>query len=382
MLGSKALPGNVGSTNLAPANLGGVSEPEPLQRSEVSDDLFTYPLTGIRVVDATTDFAGRMCARLLCDAGASVVRFNSAGDRSDWDTFVHQAVVRSPSEQRTLAANASVVLCTGPDMETSAGSGAEEIRPDQIIVRFPPFGAGPYELLRGGDVVLSALCGLADCTPGYPDWQEGPIQPPIQSAARLAELGAAITCAMAIMAALVERMRGSSSPCAIEVSQLEAAAALMIFDWGPAAYADEAPGRRRNGRLLEPNCFIKCKDGYLVVVATNDGQWQSLAAAMGSPDWTKDDRFATIMGRAEHRDDLHRLMKSWALDNSGRQFAAAAQASGVPCAFVLSLGEAVGSEQVTELGSLDHDKKSCIACRSDRAEPRTSSPIYAEESRR
>ena len=101
------------------------------------------------------------------------------------------------------------------------------------MVRFPPFGAGPYEVLRGGEVVLSALCGLADCTPGYPDWQEGPIQPPIQSEARLAELGAAITCAMAVMAALVARMRGSTSAGAIEVSQFEAATALMIFDWGP-----------------------------------------------------------------------------------------------------------------------------------------------------
>ena len=107
--------------------------------------------------------------------------------------------------------------------------------------------------------------------------------------------------------------------------------------------------------MLEPNCFIKCTDGYLVIVATNDTQWQSLAAAMGSPAWTADERFATIMGRAEYRDDLHRLIKEWALDNSGRQLAAAAQEAGVPCAFVLSLEEAVGSEQVTELGSMDHE---------------------------
>jgi crotonobetainyl-CoA:carnitine CoA-transferase CaiB-like acyl-CoA transferase len=312
-------------------------------------DPASFPLAGILVADLTTDYPGHLCGRLLADAGAQVVRVADAETGLGWDTFLERGMPAADADLRSLVRRAHVLLRTRAEDGVAAG----ERRSDLIEIQLPPWGAGPYEGWQAGEVVLSALCGLTDCTPGYPDWQEGPIQPPVESSARLAEFGAAVTCALATVSLLLQRMRGAASPSIVEVSQFEAITALMIFDWGAAAYGGEAPGRRRNGRLLEPNCFVQCQDGYAVLVATNDKQWQRLAQAMGYPDWAADERFATIMGRAEHKDDLHRLIETWAVDNSARQLAIAAQEAGVPCASVLSLADAITSEQVTALGSFE-----------------------------
>ena len=341
-------------------------------------------MLGIRVVDATTDLAGHLCARLLADAGASVARFGPGCKDAGWASFVGAGLQAEPDSSDLADATSSAdILLVSTIAGRGTGLPGSGRRNDQLVVHLPPFGAGPYDRFEGGEVVLSALCGLTDCTPGYPDWQTGPIQPPVQSWAHPVELGAAVSAAIATFGAIVARLRGEPSPTSIEVSQLEAAAALMVFDWGPAAYVGDAPGRRRNGRLLEPNLFIPCQDGYLVIVGTNDAQWQSLSAAMGSPAWASDPRFATILGRAEHKDDLHRLIIEWARTNSGREFATDAQARGVPCAFVLDLPTAIRSEQVEAVGSMEIVDGTPLPAdpivRSGRRRSRRSRPMGSDE---
>ena len=220
-------------------------------------DPASFPLAGILVADLTTDYPGHLCGRLLADAGAQVVRVADAETGVGWDTFLEGGMPAADADLPSLLRRAHVLLRTGAEDGALAG----ERRSDLIVVQLPPWGAGPYEGWPAGEVVLSALCGLTDCTPGYPDWQEGPIQPPVESSARLAEFGAAVTCALATVSLLLQRMRGAASPSIVEVSQFEAITALMIFDWGAAAYGGEAPGRRRNGPCSSPTASSSVRTG-------------------------------------------------------------------------------------------------------------------------
>lgn len=323
-----------------------------------SDAPAGLPLAGVLVVDATTDLAGQLCGRLLMDAGATVVRvpLKERVPRASWDQFLNLGKIELPvAEVQSIVGRAHVLLCTRPeidypdlDLPVTASRNT-----DVMLVRVPPFGSGPYEAFRSNDAILSALSGLADCTPGYPDRQEGESQPPIQALAPLAEFGAALTAAVATVGGLLQRFRSSAGPMDVEVSQLEAAVALMIFDWGAASYGGVAPGRRRKARMLEPNCYLPSKDGYAVIVATSDKHWQALVDAMGSPSWALEDRFASVTGRAEHVDDLHALLREWAAAHSARDLMVKVQAQGVPCAASLELADALRSEQVRVLGSLE-----------------------------
>jgi crotonobetainyl-CoA:carnitine CoA-transferase CaiB-like acyl-CoA transferase len=233
---------------------------------------------------------------------------------------------------------------------------------DEVRARHPrlltacitPFGrTGPYSHYRADDLVLSALSGLADATPGFPDRQENAGEPPVQSLAPLAEVGAGLVAGIAVFGSLLQRLRGSERPAHVEVSALEANAWLMVSEWGIAAYGGTAPGRRRKSRTLEPNCYLPCRDGHLVIVATTDRHWSALVEAMGNPTWASDARFQDVAGRAAHAEALHAHLREWATDVSGREFMERAQARRVPCACFFELGDVVGGEQVRSCGSVE-----------------------------
>ncbi len=314
------------------------------------------PLEGLRVVDATTDFAGRLCGRVLADAGATVVWLPGTEGAADaWDRFADLGkVVAEPLRTlESLIDEADVLIYTRQSDHAFDPTESARRHSGLVIGCIPPFGEGPYVDFRSDDVVIAALSGLADCTPGYPDRQEGEIQPPVQSLARLAEFGAGVTASVAVLGALLPRFGFPGGAQFVEVAQLEAVVSMMIMDWGTAVYGGTAPGRRRKARMLEPNLYVKTADGYLVIVATSDRHWAALVDAMGSPPWATDERFATVQARAENIEALHEGLREWAKDNNGQALMEKVQRSGVPCVAVLDLTTSLRSEQVRTLNSLE-----------------------------
>src|SRR5581483_10577220 len=125
---------------------------------------------------------------------------------------------------------------------------------DAVLARHPrlqaacvtPFGqSGPYAGRPGDDVILAALCGLADATPGLPDHVERFDDPPVQSLAPLAAAAGGLVAAVAVVGALLPRLRGdAAAPRHVEVAALEAAVAMMVYEWGIAANGGGLRGRR------------------------------------------------------------------------------------------------------------------------------------------
>lgn len=325
-----------------------------------------WPLAGLEVIDATRGVAGPFCGKLLADAGATVtsVRLpppsgeSQAEPPAEFERFFARSKRTSTLDVHALLAGADVFLCSDRH-EQLASLGLDcasvlERHPNLISVCITPFGnAGPYAAFASDDLVLSALSGLTDCTPGFPDRQEHEGEAPVQSQAPLAEIGAGLVSAIAVFGTLQKRLRSDDHPRHIELSCHEANVWLMVSEWGIAAYGGTAPGRRRKSRSLEPNCYLRCRDGYIVVVATLDKHWRALVEVMGNPEWASDPRFADVPGRAENAAALHDVLSGWASTAAGHSFMEAAQERGIPCTCYLDLTEVVTSEQVRAIGSLD-----------------------------
>ena len=336
-----------------------------------------HPLNGLRVVELTAGIAGQLCGRLLADAGADVTRIDPAlwelgelaGEEhvsSDWATFLDRGK-QVPAPESEISSRSSAIHALLADAGlflTSVNhdlAAAWELDCAGVLARYDgiqaacvtPFGqSGPYSGFVADDLVISALCGLADATPGIPDHREHADEPPVQSLAPLAEAAGGLTAACAVHAAIISRWRGLLAPRHVEVACLEAAAAMMVFEWGTTAYGGGVQGRRPLHDVPEPNVYLPCEDGHVVIVAFRDSHWHALVDVMGNPAWANDERFVDMASRQRNRHPLHERLRAWAATQKGRDILEAAQAKGLPCCPSFELHETVTGDHVRQISSL------------------------------
>lgn len=333
-----------------------------------------WPLAGANVLDVSTGVSGPLCGKLLADAGASVTKVElPGGDESRglepapaWFEFLNLGKrLRSLDPGTADGRSALEELLAASDLyltsSTHAGAASWGLDCPSVLERYPdlvsvcvtPFGqAGPYSSYAADDLVLSALSGLADATPGFPDRQEREDDPPVQSLAPLAEMAGGISAACAAFGPLVSRLRRGHGPRHVEVAALEAAVSMMAFEWGTTAYGGGVRGRRPRHEFPEPNCYLPCLDGDVVIVAFREDHWRALVDLMGNPGWASDLEFRDAAARSEHRGVLHERLRVWAATQRGLDILRAAQARGLPCAPCLELSNAIASDHVRTVGSV------------------------------
>ena len=318
-----------------------------------------HPLAGIRIVEAGGGLALRLAGRLLADAGADVVRAPLADDPllaqpygADWAAWLDDGKPVSDAAETDLAV-AWLLLTSHPHGSPLGCDSALARHPRLIAACVTPFGQdGPRAGRPGDDVVVAALSGLADATPGFPDMQATATSPPVQSLAPLAEAGGAYVAALAAFGALLARLRGAPGPRHVEVSTVEAAAALMVFEWAQHAFGGPIRGRRPDLPELAPNCYVSTADGTTAIVAFTDPHWAKLKELMGSPAWADDPNFATSSSRGLAWERLRPHLEAWAAAQPGQALLEAAQAVELPTCCSLRLVETLTSEQTRVTGAV------------------------------
>ena len=328
------------------------------------------PLSGVAVVEVASSLSARLCGRLLVDAGARVTRFLPDGvpDRllaeaaADWSEFLDlgkEIVPAAGIDQIHVTLESAMLYLTSLACEAVGAAGlsctsALEVHPDLIAACVTPFGhEGPYTRFRADDAVLSALCGLADSTPGFPDRTERLDDPPVQSLAPLAEFAGGLTAACATFAAVSSQLLHGLGPRHVEVAAVEAATAMMVYEWGVASYGCYASGRRPiDHPLPEPNALLPCSDGSAVVVAYREEHWSEFVELMGSPAWASMPEFVDGLTRGKNWRKLHEHLTSWSRKLSGRELMERAQARGLPCSYALELKDTLVSPHVGSRGSV------------------------------
>lgn len=330
-------------------------------------------LAGLRVLDLT-DLKGHLCARLLADMGADVIKIEPpAGDcarrvgpfvdgRPHCDrslTFwFYNLNKRSLTLDighpegaaivRRLAEGADVIVESfKPGAMAQMGLGwnvLHALNPALVLCSIAPFGQdGPYRDYEVDDSVLTALSGMLYVN-GFPD------SAPVRPLGLQAYHSAAYYAAIGTLCALFARDSSGEGQW-IDLSMQEATASAV--EHVAAGYFGTGEIERRRGTLHWSRFFRvgRCRDGYvmhctlcdwtsLIEWVNGDGKAQDLVA----PQWED------VAKRREGAEHLFDVLDGWVKDYPRDELLERAQLLRLPYASVRNLEDLFGDEQLSARG--------------------------------
>ncbi|MCC7366689.1 MAG: CoA transferase [Dehalococcoidia bacterium] len=303
--------------------------------------------------------AGPLCARLLADFGADVIKIEppGAGDPlRHWGTDnvngrdllwtiyarnkrcvtldLRQDKGRDLAKQLIAKSNV-VVENFRPGTMEKWGLGPQDLfaaNPDLVMVRVSGFGqTGPYSQKAGFGSVGEAMGGIRYTT-GYPD--RASTRTGVSLGDSLAAMFGALG-ALASLQAIKSGARGEPGAVrgqVVDVAVYEAVYALMeslVPD-----YQLLGKVRERSGPVLPhvaPSNTYPCSDGVDVLIAANaDNVFRRLCDVMEQPELATDPRFATHTARGENQDEIDGIVGQWTQQFDSRALVTLLDEAGVP----------------------------------------------------
>ena len=320
------------------------------------------PLAGLRVLEATTTWAGPMCGCILADFGADVIKV----EHPDGEvarrlppllpgtdppvSFMHVTVNRNKRSfsldlrrPEGLAlflelARRSDVLIENFRPGTLARWGAgyadlRAIKPDLVYVSISGFGQwGPWSDRVGYDPLAQAASGFMSLN-GSPDGQ------PVKSPTFLADDLGGLHAALATLAALRHR-DATGEGQHVDVALLDA---MLFQSTGYLTLGAMGVGLPRLGneyRVAAPANTYTCRDGQIMAGVLLDSHWVRMAELLGRPELGRDPNFAKTPERIARRREVDQLVADWARERSVEQALAALHAADLPAAKVQTYAEA------------------------------------------
>jgi crotonobetainyl-CoA:carnitine CoA-transferase CaiB-like acyl-CoA transferase len=331
------------------------------------------PLTGLRVLDLATLFAGPLAATLLGDFGAEVVKVEHPrkpdpsrghGPSKDGVGLWWKLLGRNkraitldlskPGGRDTLlrlAAEADVVIENfRPGTLEKWDLGWPELsaaNPRLVLARVTAFGQfGPYAHRPGFGTLAEAMSGFAAIT-GEPD------APPTLPPFGLADSIAGLATAYAVMAALAARDRTGEGQV-VDMAIIEPI--LTVLGPQPTWYDQLGYVQRRTGNRSANNAprnTYRTADGGWVAVSTSA---QSIAERVmrlvGRPELIDEPWFATGAGRAAHADVLDTAVGDWIARHSRTDVLAAFEKAEAAAAPVQDVRDVLTDPQYQALDSV------------------------------
>ena len=338
-------------------------------------------LAGLRVLDLT-DLKGHLCARLLADMGADVIKIEPPGgdgarnvgpfvddrphrDRSLFFWFYNlnkrsmTLDLRHPEGAavlRRLAEGADVVIESfKPGEMARMGLGWEvlhALNPALVLCSIAPFGqSGPYSGYAADDSVLTALSGMLYVN-GFPD------SAPVRPFGLQAYHSASYYGAIATMCALLARDSSGEDQWQgqwIDLSMQEATASAV--EHVAAGFFGTGEIERRRGTLHWSRFFRvgRCRDGHvmhctlgdwtsLVEWVKGDGKARNLTTDLTAPEWED------VAKRRADAEQLFDVLDEWVKDYSRDELLERAQLLRLPYASVRKPEDLFDDEQLLARG--------------------------------
>ncbi len=342
----------------------------------------TGQLSHIRVLDLSRALAGPWAGQILADLGADVIHVERPGAGDDTRTwgppFLKDREGRDTRESayylatnrgkrsitldiarpegqhvvRALAAR-SDILIENFKVGTLAKWGLayddlKALNARLIYCSVTGFGqTGPRRDLAAYDFAIQAMGGLMSVTGERDDRPGGG---PQKVGVPIMDIMTGMYSSVAVLAALARRGTCGHGEY-IDIAMLDVAAATLCNQAMNYLISGRVP--RRNGNLhpnIQPQDVFACRDGAIVVVVGNDGQFAKCCEALGKPELASDIRFSTNVTRLEHRDELLALIRQMLAANDRAHWIARFSAVGVPCAPINDVGETLRDEQIEHRG--------------------------------
>jgi crotonobetainyl-CoA:carnitine CoA-transferase CaiB-like acyl-CoA transferase len=291
------------------------------------------PLSGLKVVDAATLFAGPVIATIMGDYGADVIKIeHPRGDslrtlgwskdgvslwwalvgrnkRSITLDFAHD---RGQELAKRILTDADVFIegfRPGTLERWNLGPATlHELNPGLVIVRTTGFGqTGPYSKLPGFGT-------LAESISGYAYMNGWPAGPPTLPPFALADGVASLTGAFAVMYALWWREHGGNGQGqVIDLAIYEPL--FWILGPQPLVYDQLGIVQERTGNaapFTAPRNAYRAKDGrWLGLSASAQSIAERVMKIVGRDDLIEEPWFRDHTGRLEHADELDEIIREW-----------------------------------------------------------------------
>jgi crotonobetainyl-CoA:carnitine CoA-transferase CaiB-like acyl-CoA transferase len=292
------------------------------------------------VVELSNGIAVSYCAKMFADAGAEVVKIESAEGDSLRELTAggpagalfgylaagkRSVVGRDRAEVTGLLAGADVVLTDLSDgwrlADITAHTG-----PSAVVVTVTPFGlTGPYvdEQVVANEFILQALSGSI-AGRGWPDDQ------PVQAGGRLGEWLAG-TYAAAVGAATARHAARGGRGEIVDVSTYEA---MVIAMGGLPAMSASVLGAESliQHRSLELPSIVPTSDGMVGFCTITAQQFQDFLVMIDRADLVDDAELASFAGRIERRDEFVGMVTEWTLARTTQEIVELAVAFRIPVA--------------------------------------------------
>ena len=331
------------------------------------------PLTGIRVLDVATLFAGPMAATLLADFGADVVKVEHPdGDplrthgsqkdghglwwkmlsRNKWTVTIDLSVPDGQQLLRGLASQADVLVENfRPGVMEGWGLGYEALsdgNPGLVMLRTTGFGQfGPYAGRRGFGTLAESMSGFAALT-GEPDG------PPTLPPGALADGIAGITGAYAVMLALYHRDARGGQGQVIDLAIIEPI--LTVLGAQPTAYEQLGVVANRTGNRspnTAPRNTYRARDGrWVAISASTTPVAERVLRLVGRPDLVARPWFASSVARAEHGDELDAAVAAWIAERDSEEVMRRFEEAGTAIAPVNDASDVLDDPQYRALGTM------------------------------
>ncbi|MBV9000380.1 MAG: CoA transferase [Solirubrobacterales bacterium] len=331
------------------------------------------PLDGIRVLDISTVYAAPICAMLLGDYGADVIKVEhprgdparTHGHSKDGHGLWWKVISRNkrtvtlnlghPSGQdllERLVLDADVLIENfRPGVMEKWGLGPErlhELNPALVILRVTGFGQfGPYAKRRAFGTLAEAMSGFAHQT-GQPDGP--PTLPPFGLADGVTGLAATI----AVLLALHHRGHDGGRGQVIDISLLEPL--LTLLGPGPSVYDQLGivPGRHGNRSANNaPRNTYRTRDGrWVAISASATSIAERVMRLVGRPDIAEQSWFQSARERVRHGDQLDDIVAGWIGARNLDEVMTAFEEAGAAIAPIYDVEQLVNDPQIQELDAI------------------------------
>eukprot|EP00794_Sanderia_malayensis_P009241 gene9241-10216_t len=330
----------------------------------------TTPLEGLRILDLGRVLSGPYATMILGDYGAEIIKVERPGLGDDTRAFgppfcgdqsvYFMSVNRNKKSVcidfknpkgaqiiRELAKKSDVLIENFmPGKLKEMGLSYEDLKdvsPGLIYCSVTGYGqSGPYANRGGYDVTAAAIGGLMNIT-GPPDGD------PCRVGVAITDITTGLYAHGAILAALYEKQktgRGRYLDCSLLASQV----AVLSHIAGNYLNSEVEATRIGGGHhSIVPYQAFKTKDGDIIVVAANDGQFKALCKKLKLEFLLEDERFKSNGLRVTNRDVIVPIIQDKLMEQTTDYWLKAFDNSGFPFGSINTMKQVFHDPQVKHL---------------------------------
>ncbi|MGW1424558.1 CaiB/BaiF CoA transferase family protein [Bradyrhizobium manausense] len=337
-------------------------------------------LAGLRVLDLTRVLAGPWASQIFGDLGAEVFKIERPGGGDDTRTwgppFLRGAGGTETTESAYFASANRNKRSVCVDFTKPAGQmlirrlaersdillenfkvgglkqygldydSLSKVNPRLVYCSITGFGqTGPYAARPGYDFLIQGMGGLMSIT-GRKQGEPG--AGPQKVGVALTDILTGLYSAVSILAAIQHRQQTGRGQY-IDMALLDVQVASLANQNMNFLSTGEPPMRMGNAHPnIVPYQDLPTSDGDMIVAVGNDRQFAALCDAVGHPEWSKDDKFATNASRVENREAIIGLLSAATVKRTMSEWVAICEAAGVPCGPINDLQAVFSDPQVIQ----------------------------------